>query len=94
MRGLGYDMMDSVTDDMPLEAWRDLWRWDGPNIIKLFLWLISHNRLLTNAQRKKQQIAQNEGYNHCTDEEDTLEHILRKCKKTKGFCSHFKWKIT
>ncbi|CAL1367787.1 unnamed protein product [Linum trigynum] len=88
-----YELVEGSTEGRTEEHWRDLWRWDGPNRVKLFLWLVSHNRLLTNAERKKRQMAQDGSCTHCTDEEETMEHILRRCKKTEGFWRHFNCKI-
>ncbi|CAN1827033.1 Putative ribonuclease H protein At1g65750 [Linum perenne] len=33
--------------------WELVWRWKGPNRIKHFLWLVAHDRLLTNEEWRK-----------------------------------------
>ncbi|CAN1815404.1 Putative ribonuclease H protein At1g65750 [Linum perenne] len=69
--------------------WKSVWKWQGPNRIKHFLWLVAHNRLLTNSERKKR---------HMTDDdccrlfpssvEDNL-HVLRDCRAAKNFWMNF-----
>ncbi|CAN1138632.1 Putative ribonuclease H protein At1g65750 [Linum perenne] len=38
--------------------WRLIWRWKGPQRIRQFLWLVAHNRLLTNSERRRRHLAE------------------------------------
>ena len=33
--------------------WRCVWHWDGPERIRMFIWLLIQQRILTNAERVK-----------------------------------------
>ncbi|CAN1147353.1 Putative ribonuclease H protein At1g65750 [Linum perenne] len=44
--------------------WKKVWNWRGPNKIRLFLWLASHNKLLTNEERRRRHIAFPAGLSH------------------------------
>ncbi|CAN1179460.1 Putative ribonuclease H protein At1g65750, partial [Linum perenne] len=47
------------TEEIPtLAIWKTIWRWDGPNRIRHFLWLAARNRLLTNESRKHRGMSQ------------------------------------
>ncbi|CAL1361606.1 unnamed protein product [Linum trigynum] len=50
--------------------WKCLWKWPGPNRIKHFLWLALHDRLMTNAERKRRKLTSNDS---------CAEHIMRHC---------------
>ncbi|CAN1815834.1 Putative ribonuclease H protein At1g65750 [Linum perenne] len=40
------ELNTNVQDDNSL--WKGIWKWPGPNKIRHFMWLVSHNRILTN----------------------------------------------
>ncbi|CAN1153952.1 Putative ribonuclease H protein At1g65750 [Linum perenne] len=51
-------LMVSENDADPIDqVWRHIWKWNGPNRIKHFLWLASHKRLLTNEERGRRHIS-------------------------------------
>ncbi|CAL1366122.1 unnamed protein product [Linum trigynum] len=71
-------------------VWKKLWEWKGPNRVKHFLWLVLHNRLLTNHERTKRKLTTDGSCKACNEELETIEHILRKCRKTEGVRKFFK----
>ncbi|CAL1380813.1 unnamed protein product [Linum trigynum] len=58
------------------------------------MWLVTHNRLMTNKERAKRGLTTNSNCPHCNNTEETVEHILRRCKKTEGVWNHFNFFIT
>ncbi|CAN1322248.1 Putative ribonuclease H protein At1g65750 [Linum perenne] len=38
--------------------WRLIWRWKGPQRIRQFLWLVAHNRLLTNFEHHRRHLVE------------------------------------
>ncbi|CAI0543162.1 unnamed protein product [Linum tenue] len=70
-----------MTDD---QGWKELWKWSGPSIVKHFLWLVMHNRLLTNQERTIRKLTNDGSCKACNDGLETIEHIPRKCKKNRG----------
>ncbi|CAI0421841.1 unnamed protein product [Linum tenue] len=89
-----YLLVTGENEDPPLQTWKDLWKWRGPSRIKHFLWLASHNRLLTNKEREKRKLTVDGCCNFCRIADETTEHILRSCNKTAGVWKFFGNKLT
>ncbi|CAI0429938.1 unnamed protein product [Linum tenue] len=70
--------------------WKKLWKWKGPSRTKHFLWLVMHDRLLTNKERVRRKMTADGNCSHCKDVEETTEHILRKCSKTAAIWEKFR----
>ncbi|CAN1126971.1 Putative ribonuclease H protein At1g65750 [Linum perenne] len=65
---------------MEQDVWKTVWRWKGPSRVKHFLWLVAHNRILTNVERQRRHLTNEAGCQRCTGlNEDTL-HVIRDCK--------------
>ncbi|CAN1748538.1 Putative ribonuclease H protein At1g65750 [Linum perenne] len=68
------------TDSLPSESiWNSIWRWNGPNRTRHFLWLAARDRLLTNATRFKRGMCQGAGCEFCHAGEENSSHVLREC---------------
>ncbi|CAN1810688.1 Putative ribonuclease H protein At1g65750 [Linum perenne] len=52
-----YDLITRPVNPRPLVDWKRIWQWVGPNRVKHFLWLASHGKLLTNAERMRRHMA-------------------------------------
>ncbi|CAN1752991.1 Putative ribonuclease H protein At1g65750 [Linum perenne] len=63
--------------------WKRVWSWRGPQRIRQFLWVAIHNRLMTNAERHRRHITNNDGCGLCVDEAETTDHLLRGCPMAK-----------
>ncbi|CAN1799141.1 Putative ribonuclease H protein At1g65750 [Linum perenne] len=59
--------------------WRLIWRWKGPQRIRQFLWLVAHNRLLTNSERHRRHLAEIGSCQVCPGHEESVLHVLRDC---------------
>ncbi|CAN1125966.1 Putative ribonuclease H protein At1g65750 [Linum perenne] len=59
--------------------WRLIWRWKGPQRIRQFLWLVAHNRLLTNSERHRRHLAEFGSCQVCPGHEESVLHVLRDC---------------
>ncbi|CAL1382373.1 unnamed protein product [Linum trigynum] len=66
-------------EDNSHHHWKRLWKWTGPNCIKHFLWLVFHDRLMTNVQRKRRRLTTDDTCPMCKRGPETTEHILRQC---------------
>ncbi|KAJ8438489.1 hypothetical protein Cgig2_008976 [Carnegiea gigantea] len=65
--------------------WKWTWKYAVPHRIQIFLWLILHGRLLTNATRFKRKMATHRYCEVCPTMAEDLEHVLRKClRATQG----------
>ncbi|CAN1818068.1 Putative ribonuclease H protein At1g65750 [Linum perenne] len=47
---LAYEMLDRSNDTSTCDLWKIVWKWEGPSRVKHFLWLVAHNRILTNSE--------------------------------------------
>lgn len=55
------------------------WRANTSNKIKIFLWLMLHNRLPTNAYLSHIGLSIPSYYHHFQDQEETIDYIFFKC---------------
>ncbi|CAN1290443.1 Putative ribonuclease H protein At1g65750 [Linum perenne] len=57
--------------------WKTIWNRKGPSLVKHFLWLVAHDRILTNAKHFRRKMVDSDRYNKCMGaREDTL-HVLQ-----------------
>ncbi|CAN1131278.1 Putative ribonuclease H protein At1g65750 [Linum perenne] len=59
--------------------WRLAWRWKGPNRIKHFIWLVCHNRILTNEERNRRHLTNQVVCPRCSIHSESLSHVIRDC---------------
>ncbi|CAN1135031.1 Putative ribonuclease H protein At1g65750 [Linum perenne] len=59
--------------------WRLAWRWKGPNRIKHFIWLVFHNRILTNEERNRRHLTNQVVCPRCSIHSESLSHVIRDC---------------
>ncbi|CAN1173372.1 Putative ribonuclease H protein At1g65750 [Linum perenne] len=68
------------TESLPSESiWNSIWRWNGPNCTRHFLWLAARDRLLTNVTRLRRGMCQEAGCEFCHAGEENSSHVLREC---------------
>ena len=56
-----------------------VWDWKAPERIRFFLWLATHRRLLTNAERYKRHLTQDSHCEFYSEVEEDILHVLRHC---------------
>ncbi|KAK1316814.1 hypothetical protein QJS10_CPA05g01062 [Acorus calamus] len=56
-----------------------LWKWKVPGKIKIFMWLVLQNRLLTKSYRAKWRPFEPTDCPMCNVEPETVEHLLIRC---------------
>ncbi|KAF7801547.1 putative ribonuclease H protein At1g65750 family [Senna tora] len=78
-----YDAITSVDKGERNDFWKLLWKWKGMEKIRSFLWLCGHDRLLTNAARKRRGMAATDICTRCNGAPEDLLHTLRDCHKAK-----------
>ncbi|CAN1800305.1 Putative ribonuclease H protein At1g65750 [Linum perenne] len=59
--------------------WKSIWKWNGPNRVRHFLWLAAKDRLLTNAMRLRRGMCQESDCEFCNAGEESSSHVLREC---------------
>nr|GMC69261.1 uncharacterized protein LOC109193611 [Ipomoea batatas] len=65
------------------EDWDDIWRIKVPNNFCYFLWLVKHERIMTNVERRKSALTIDVRCSSCNEDEENVDHLLRKCDKAK-----------
>ncbi|CAN1188712.1 Putative ribonuclease H protein At1g65750 [Linum perenne] len=74
-----YNLVNQLVNSRPLVDWKVIWRWDGPNKVKHFLWLSAHGKILTNEERVRRKMTQNADCPRCSDVGESVLHVLREC---------------
>ncbi|CAN0863350.1 Putative ribonuclease H protein At1g65750 [Linum grandiflorum] len=82
-----YLLLTDLQEEQPDPRWKRIWKWQGPNKIRHFLWLASHNRLLTNEERGRRHLTNQVLCSFCSDHTESCIHILRDCRFAKQFWS-------
>nr|GMD84105.1 uncharacterized protein LOC109150807 [Ipomoea batatas] len=59
--------------------WNLIWKTRLPNRIKFFMWLITHGRIMCNAERKRRHLTASDYCHLCRDVTEDIDHVLRKC---------------
>ena len=59
--------------------WKILWSWKGPHRIQTFMWIVSHERLLTNYRRSRWESGISPLFPTCGNEDETIIHVMRDC---------------
>jgi hypothetical protein len=59
--------------------WTMIWNWKGPHRIQTFMWLATHDRLLTNYRWSKWNVGISPICHSCGNGEETTVHTLRDC---------------
>ncbi|KAK8672488.1 hypothetical protein V6N13_110856 [Hibiscus sabdariffa] len=63
--------------------WKMIWNLQLLQRVKMFLWLVAHHLLLTNAERLQRHIAPLDLCSICNTNAETMDHVLRKCPAEK-----------
>ncbi|CAN1787613.1 Putative ribonuclease H protein At1g65750 [Linum perenne] len=61
-----YDILASCRSEPRQNLWSSIWKWQGPSRVKHFLWLAAHDRLLTNAERHRRHMTNDDKCHICT----------------------------
>jgi ribonuclease HI len=78
-----YMLLCRFNDDDWNTDWVRIWKLNVPERVRSFMWLVRHDRLITNYRKNKMHIG-DPWCNHCVDVvEDTL-HVLRDCPLAKS----------
>ncbi|KAL2942612.1 hypothetical protein RDABS01_030962 [Bienertia sinuspersici] len=61
------------------KLWRTIWDVKAQQRVKMFLWLVMHDRVLSKANMVKRRIGNDTRCARCNDLEETTMHLLRDC---------------
>ncbi|CAN1186902.1 Putative ribonuclease H protein At1g65750 [Linum perenne] len=74
-----YEILATINRSSPDRRWNSVWQRQGPQRVRLFLWLAVHNRLLTNAERKRRHLCSDDVCTRCRVGAEDALHVLRDC---------------
>jgi hypothetical protein len=81
-------IMDKTTTERNVsKLFQLVWEWRGPNRIRSFLWKVAHGRLMTNQERVKIGISNDDSCSRCQLGPETVMHVLRDCEEAREFWS-------
>ncbi|CAN1771034.1 Putative ribonuclease H protein At1g65750 [Linum perenne] len=77
----GYSIIHGLESDSDMERrkWKTIWSWPGPNKIRHFMWLVAHNRLMTNEERARRHLTSSSECGSCAGVVESIDHVLRGC---------------
>ncbi|KAL4386031.1 hypothetical protein GQ457_09G026140 [Hibiscus cannabinus] len=61
--------------------WSKIWRLPVPQRIRVFMWLVFRQRLLTNAERFRRHLTLSDSCPLCHSAPETIDHMLRTCPR-------------
>ncbi|CAN1787168.1 Putative ribonuclease H protein At1g65750 [Linum perenne] len=84
-----YEILDGVGHHTEQAIWKTIWRWAGPSRVRHFLWLVAHDRILTNVERRRRHLTDTNECQRCRiGIEDTL-HVIQDCRGAREVWSYF-----
>ncbi|KAF7837882.1 ribonuclease H [Senna tora] len=63
--------------------WKSIWKLHVPQRVRSFMWLLMHEKLLTNVERCRRRIADSTVCDRCGGISEDIIHALRDCNKAK-----------
>ncbi|KAG7559686.1 Reverse transcriptase domain [Arabidopsis thaliana x Arabidopsis arenosa] len=77
---------ESPKQDMA-SFYNKIWKVKAPERVKTFLWLVSHQAIMTNVERFRRHIGDTTICQVCKGGEETIIHVLRDCPSISGIWS-------
>ncbi|CAN1120274.1 Putative ribonuclease H protein At1g65750 [Linum perenne] len=74
-----YALIKDLRLDDSNGGWQKIWRWQGPNKIKHFMWIVAQGSLMTNAKRERRHIATSNRCDICNGGLEDAGHLFRSC---------------
>nr|KYP70931.1 Putative ribonuclease H protein At1g65750 family [Cajanus cajan] len=78
-----FDVVSPPREDSHSAFFRVIWKWKGPERIRLFLWRVLHDSLMTNLARFERGLGPDSTCSICRQEEEDIIHVLRDYKFAK-----------
>jgi ribonuclease HI len=65
-------------------VWQSIWKLKVPERVRAFIWIVKHDRLLTNVRKHRMGLGMSQ-CNYCRDQAETTLHVLRDCALIQPF---------
>jgi hypothetical protein len=73
-----YELLCNFDLEIVDDVWMQIWKLNVPERVRSFMWLLRHDRLLTNFNKSKMGLG-HAMCSHCRDIEETSLHVFRDC---------------
>ncbi|XP_061370519.1 uncharacterized protein LOC133313201 [Gastrolobium bilobum] len=87
--GSAYRSLSCQGMNVSSKSWDTVWKWEGPQRVKLFLWLLSGNKLLTNAERYCRHMSAVDLCPRCNMAGEDVDHVFRSCQWSQEVWSYW-----
>lgn len=78
-----YTYITNTPSDFHAGLAKAIWRWKGPERVRLFLWHVARDSLLTNEKRERRGLSDNLLCPICNQRVESLLHVLRYCNQAR-----------
>ncbi|KAE8655645.1 hypothetical protein F3Y22_tig00117021pilonHSYRG00092 [Hibiscus syriacus] len=78
-----FSVLNRSNWDTENKLWNLAWEFDGWQRIRQFLWLILHNRLMTNVERTRRGLTMDSTCPTSREGDETISHVLWECPKAR-----------
>ncbi|CAN1754317.1 Putative ribonuclease H protein At1g65750 [Linum perenne] len=85
----GYILALGLSEEPNRVRWSAVWKWEGPQRVRHFLWIVSNNKLLTNAERYRRHITNCGDCGVCLGTPESSLHVLRDCAASREVWDRF-----
>ncbi|KAH1096690.1 hypothetical protein J1N35_013611 [Gossypium stocksii] len=65
------------------DIWKPILKYQGPQRVRVFLWLVANQKLFTNSERTRRGIGQSSVCPRCGHDTEDIMHMLRDCSTAK-----------
>jgi ribonuclease HI len=77
-----YNLLCNFKNEQVDVIWAKIWKLNVPERVRQFIWIVKHDRLLTNSRKSKMNLGHSMCY-YCHDIVETTLHALRDCPLAK-----------
>lgn len=78
--GTMYGLLDEHGEGTSSETWTNIWRIQGTERVRHFVWILQHHRLLTNSRKHRMDLG-SVMCSFCNNVEEDAFHVLRDCSR-------------
>ena len=81
-----YAMITQEVSERPCmeKFFKRVWRVVAPERVRVFLWLVTHQFIMTDMERKRRHMGENSVCQVCNGAEESIIHVLRDCPAMEG----------
>ena len=85
-----YSLIPPQPKDLMQDVWKRIWKLQVPQRLRMFVWLLTHGKVMTNSKRYKRGFITNPCCCWCHNMEEDLNHVFQSCPKAVAFWAKLK----